>query len=102
MFFGLPSRDDEAMAQALTLELPVLVMVDPDDPVTRATYSRQLASHNANAQLWVAPPVPANHPELLRRGEWGSHVMAFIVSPNEVVARILEFMQQARARKEFG
>ena len=93
-FFGLPAGDDEAKALAMKLKLPILAMVDPDDPVTRAVYSRELARRNANVQLWIAPPVPTNHPELLRREHWGSHVMAFFVFPKETVGRVTQFIHQ--------
>lgn len=96
-FFGLPHGDEGALALATKIELPILVMADPDDPVTRAIYSRELAKRNANVQLWMAPSVPADHPELQWRGNWGSHVMAFFAFPKETVGRVTLFIQETVA-----
>jgi uncharacterized protein len=96
-FFGLPSGDEEAMSLAVALELPILVMADPDDPVTRAVYSRELAQRNRNAELWVAPAVPPDHPELMWRGHWGSHVIAFFAFPHKTVERVMQFVRRVSA-----
>jgi len=97
-FFGLPSGDQEALALASELDLPILLIQDPDDPVTRAVYARELARRNPGVKLWLAPPIDPAHPELAWKEGWGSHVSAFIFYPGETVTRITRFMDTQAAR----
>jgi len=91
-FFDLPAGEEQALERAVTLQLPILAMQDPDDPVTRAPYSRELARRNPNVTLWTAPTIDPQHPELAWKGGWGSHVSAFEFYPQETVARIMQFI----------
>lgn len=91
-FFGLPAGEDEALALATRLELPILLLQDPQDPVTTAQYAHQLAASNEHVELWLAPPVPADHPGLPDRGGWRSHVMAYVAFPDAFVARVAQFI----------
>ena len=91
-FFGLPSGENEALALAKELSLPVLLMQDPDDPVTRAVYARELAAANDRITLWMAPPIDASHPDLARREGWLTHVMAYAAFPDQFLARVLLFI----------
>jgi len=91
-FYGLPGGEEQALERAATLDLPILAIQDPDDPVTRAHHSQQLAARNPNVTLWMAPAIDPAHPELASKGRWGTHVAAFLHYPRETVAQILAFM----------
>ncbi len=91
-FFGLPGGDEQALARAATLDLPILAIQDPGDPVTRARYSRELAQRNPRVTLWTAPAIDPQHPDLAWKERWGSHVSAFLFYPRETMAQILEFI----------
>ena len=91
-FYGLPTGDEQALERAVALDLPILALQDPDDPVTRARYSTELARRNPRVTLWTAPPIDPEHAELAWKGGWGSHVSAFIFYPQETVDRIIGFM----------
>ncbi|MEP1595640.1 MAG: alpha/beta fold hydrolase, partial [Halieaceae bacterium] len=54
-FHGLPDGDESALSLATKLKLPMLLIQDPDDPVTQASYARQLANENPEVVLWEAP-----------------------------------------------
>jgi len=92
-FFGLPGGDEQALARAAALALPILVIQDPGDPVTRARYSEELARRNPRVTRWTAPLIDPQHPELAWKERWGSHVSAFIFFPKETVAQILAFIE---------
>ena len=94
-FFGLPSGEDDALALAKGLSLPVLLMQDPDDPVTRAVYARELAAANDSIALWMAPPIDSNHPDLARREGWYTHVMAYAAFPDQFLERVLLFIDES-------
>ncbi len=96
-FYGLPEGDNAALNLALELTLPILLMQDPDDPVTVAQYAHTLAEGNNNVTLWMAPPVDTRHPDLAWKAGWGSHVAAFHMFPEQAVDAIVQFMENATA-----
>jgi alpha-beta hydrolase superfamily lysophospholipase len=92
-FFGLPAGPDTALERGAALELPILLIQDPDDPVTRKPFATELAQRNLRVNLWLAPPIDPDHPDLAWKGRWGSHVSAFLFYPDQTLARIIQFMQ---------
>ncbi len=91
-FFGLPSGEETALARARSLQVPVLLLQDPQDPVTRLPFAQQLADANPAVRLWLAPAVAEDDPRLAWKGRWGSHVAAFQLFPEAVLAQIESFI----------
>lgn len=91
-FFGFPDGPVQPLTLAKTLQVPMLLLQDPQDPVTRAQYANALAAENPNVTLWLAPPVPADHARLVSKGRWGTHVAAFALYPDDTVAQIMHFI----------
>ncbi|MEZ5571122.1 MAG: alpha/beta fold hydrolase [Halioglobus sp.] len=91
-FHGLPGGEEQALERAVNLDLPILAIQDPGDPVTRARYSRELAQRNPRVTLWLAPDIDPQHPDLAWKARWGSHVSAFQFFPHETVAQIMAFI----------
>lgn len=77
---------------AATLSLPVLIIQDPEDPVTQARFAHELAALNPNLDLHLVPPAPAGHPYMADAGPWGSHAAANQLFPDEVTAEFLRFL----------
>lgn len=100
-FYGLPDGPNGALALASSLELPMLLIQDPEDPITLAIHARQLASNNPGVTLWEAPEMDeADRAELAWKGRWGSHVAAFHLHPEETLKQIDNFIfgiEQAQA-----
>ena len=97
-FYGLPGGDEQALERAAGLHLPILAIQNPDDPLTRARYSRELAQRNPLVSLWVTPPVDPQHSILAGKERWGgSHVSAFEFYPRETVEHIVAFIDQSIA-----
>lgn len=92
-FFGLPGGDEQALERAAALDIPILAIQDPGDPVTRAQFSSELARRNPHVTLWQAPAIDANHPDLAWKERWGAHVSAFEFHPQETVAQIVAFIE---------
>ena len=92
-FHGLPGDEEQALEQAAKLRIPILAIQDPDDPVTRAPYSAELARRNSQVTLWTAPPIDPAHPELAWKNRWGSHVSAFEFYPQETTQQIMAFVE---------
>jgi pimeloyl-ACP methyl ester carboxylesterase len=93
-FYGFPKGDQEALEIGKRLDLPMLLIQDPGDPVTRAQYASELAGSNSRVQLWLSPEVAPEHPKLAWRKRWGSHVVAFTLYPEQTLDRIEDFIQQ--------
>jgi pimeloyl-ACP methyl ester carboxylesterase len=94
-FYGLPSGDEQALAVAKGLQLRTLLIQDPDDPVTRAVYAREVASSNPHIDLWEAPAIAPDHPEVAWRNNWGSHVAGFLVHREALLERLLSFIESS-------
>ena len=90
---GMPGGNDQARVIAASLDQPTLLLQDPDDPVTRAPFARELAKQNPAIRYWEVPSVGEEAiPELQWRGRWGSHVTGFVLFPELVLEQILAFM----------
>lgn len=97
-FFGLPTPEQEAFLAARNLGVPTLLIQDPGDPVTEASFARALAPLNPSISLWLAPEADPDHPELVWKGRWGSHVSAFDLYPEPTLSRIMAFIEAEAAR----
>ena len=76
-FYGLPKGESDAGALITDVKQPILLIQDPDDPVTRLTFAQAAAGTNPMIQLVTAAPVPPGADCLRNKGRWGTHVAAF-------------------------
>ena len=90
--FGLPGGATGSLQVGSELPLPILLLQDPEDPVTLAKHAREMAGRNPNVTLWLAPAVAGDHPELVWRERWGSHVAAFGIYPQQSMDQIIGFI----------
>ncbi len=96
-FYGLPDGEDSALNLAAKLTVPILLLQDPEDPVTLARYARELALRNKNVTLWEAPPLDATAREIVAwKGRWGSHVAVFQIYPTLTLEKITAFIARIR------
>jgi alpha-beta hydrolase superfamily lysophospholipase len=93
-FFGLPDGEAQALHRATSIDLPILLIQDPADPVTRLPFARQLAAANPGVSLWVAPDVAADDERLAWKGRWGTHVAAFQLYPAETIEQLMRFIHK--------
>ena len=90
----LPGGNSDAGAVADGLDLPVLLLQDPDDPITRLPFARQLADNNPSVQLAVSPPVASDDTCLDGKGRWGTHVALFNCHRNWTLAQLNDFFDR--------
>jgi fermentation-respiration switch protein FrsA (DUF1100 family) len=76
-FYGLPKGESDAGALITDVKQPILLIQDPDDPVTRLPFAKAAADTNPMIQLVTAAPVPQGADCLRNKGRWGTHVAAF-------------------------
>ncbi len=100
--FDLPHGDQSPLNLATSLTLPILLMQDWDDPVTRSPFAEQLQRRNPSVQLHRVPAIDASAPCLAGKGDWGSHVAALPCHPEwtrETIEAFIEPISQTiRAR----
>ena len=90
--YDLPEGDSDALELATGLDMPILIIQDPDDPVTVAEFARELASRNRQVILWEAPTIESTNAKIAWKGRWGSHVAAFHLHPDATLATIMSFI----------
>ena len=92
-FWNLPRGGDDALPVGAQLALPVHIVQNKDDPITRSLWSEQLAQQNPHAELSFVPYITPEHPCLADKGRWGTHASSYHCHPewtmNEV-ERLLE------------
>lgn len=79
--YSLPHGETSPLAMAKTLDLPILLMQDWDDPVTRSPFASELASTNPHVILARVPPISVEESCLDGKEEWGTHVAAHPCRP---------------------
>lgn len=90
--FGLDPGGATLLDTAGALDLPVLLIQDPGDPVTRAEFASELARANPRVTLELVPSAAADHPVIVESGPWGSHAGAFRLDPQGTMQRIERFV----------
>ncbi len=90
--FGLGGDGPRPLETGKALSLPMLILQDPEDPVTRISYSRELARDRPNITYHVMPSPPADHPALANEGGWGTHGKAVLLFKEEAMDQIDTFL----------
>ncbi len=90
--YGVPGNQTDGFANGLLLTQPTLLIQDPEDPITRAPFARTLAANNPAIILREAPRVSPDAPCIDFKYRWGSHVAAFLCSPQWVMAEINHYL----------
>ena len=70
------------LSLAKTLNLPLLLIQDWDDPVTRSPFAAELARDNPSVMLQRVPAIDIDDACLDGKEEWGSHVAAHPCHPD--------------------
>ncbi len=80
--YGLPHGKTSPLAMAKTLDLPILLMQDWEDPVTRSPFAAELAGTNPRVTLARVPAISLEEACLDGKEEWGTHVAAHPCRPD--------------------
>lgn len=103
--FDLPHGDQSPLNLATSLKLPILLMQDWDDPVTRSPFAEQLQRRNHSVQLHRVPAINVSAPCLAGKGDWGSHVAAHPCHPvwtRETIEAFIESILQTTPTRSSG
>ena len=91
--YGLPHREASPLAMTKTLDLPILLMQDWEDPVTRSPFAAELANTNPRVTLARVPAISMDEACLDGKEEWGTHVAAHPCRPDWTRETVSAFIQ---------
>ena len=94
LFWSLPYGQADALNVAKGLGLPISIVQNRDDPITRAQWSQELAETSAWTSIEFAPKTAANHDCLADKGRWGTHASAFHCHPNWTMDQVEHLLQR--------
>ena len=90
--YALPHGQNSPLRLATLLDVPVLLLQDWDDPVTRSRFAAELAHSNQQVVLKPVPPIEPVDPCLADKGRWESHVAAHVCHPDWVQETLSSFI----------
>ena len=85
-FFAADVARRDALATALTLRQPILLISDDRDPVCLPQFAHALAAGNRHVRLWTSVDPDR------QVGGWGYHTGAFKLHPHEVETLVARFL----------
>ena len=80
--YDLPHGPQSPLSLAKTLNPPLLLIQDWDDPVTRSPFAAELARDNPSVVLQRVPAIDSDDACLDGKEAWGSHVAAHPCHPD--------------------
>ena len=92
LFWNLPHGDSDALEVAQTLNLPIAIVQNKTDPITRAIWSEKLADASDFVTISFVPNTETNHPCLSDKGRWGTHASSFHCHPDWTLSQIEDLL----------
>lgn len=90
--FNRATLPTDPSSAAADLDLPILLIQDAKDPITRPTHARAFAARNPRVRLVEIDLSPSDG-ERPGSGAWGSHVSAFRRQPALLLGEVGGFMK---------
>ena len=92
LFWNLPHGDSDALEVAKTLNLPIAIVQNKTDPITRSIWSEKLADGSDFVTIRFVPNTETNHPCLSDKGRWGTHASSFHCHPDWTLSQIEDLL----------
>ena len=96
LFWGLPYGDSDALEVAKTLDLPIAIVQNKTDPITRSTWSEELAKASDSATIAFVPRIDASDPCMADKGRWGTHASSFHCPPSWTIEQVENLITRLR------
>lgn len=93
-FWRLPKGQFDALPVGSTLSLPIHIVQNKDDPVTRSRWSEQLAKQNSNAVVSFVPHIAPDHLCLADKGRWGTHASSYHCHPEWTMNEVEQLLER--------
>ena len=96
LFWGLPHGDSDALEVAKTLDLPIAIVQNKTDPITRSIWSEELASASDSATIEFVPFIDTSDSCMADKGRWGTHASAFHCHPDWTLQQVEHLLARLR------
>lgn len=96
LFWGLPYGDSDALEVAKTLDLPIAIVQNKTDPITRSIWSEELANSSDSATIAFVPRIDPSDPCMADKGRWGTHASSFHCHPDWTIEQVENLIARLR------
>ena len=96
LFWSLPHGDSDALEIAKTLDLPLAIVQNKTDPITRSIWSEELANASDSATIAFVPLIDASDPCMADKGRWGTHASSFHCHPDWTIEQVQNLIARLR------
>jgi pimeloyl-ACP methyl ester carboxylesterase len=88
LFWGLPYGESDALEVAKALDLPIAIVQNKTDPITRSIWSEELANAADSATIAFVPRIDVSDPCMADKGRWGTHASSFHCHPDWTIEQV--------------
>ena len=96
LFWGLPYGESDALEVAKVLDLPIAIVQNKTDPITRSIWSEELAMASEAATIAFVPDIDATDPCMADKGRWGTHASSFHCHPDWTIEQVENLIARLR------
>ena len=96
LFWGLPYGESDALEVAKLLDLPIAIVQNKTDPITRSIWSEELAKASEAATIAFVPDIDASDPCMADKGRWGTHASSFHCHPDWTIEQVENLIARLR------
>jgi pimeloyl-ACP methyl ester carboxylesterase len=96
LFWALPYGESDALDVAKTLDLPIAIVQNKTDPITRSIWSEELANASDSATIAFVPRIDASDPCMADKGRWGTHASSFHCHPDWTIEQVENLIARLR------
>ena len=96
LFWGLPHGESDALAVAKALDLPIAIIHNRTDPITRSIWSEELAKASDSATIAFVPSIDVSDPCMADKGRWGTHASSFHCHPDWTIQQVENLIARLR------
>ena len=96
LFWSLPYGESDALEVAKVLDLPIAIVQNKTDPITRSIWSEELAKASDAATIAFVPDIDASDPCMADKGRWGTHASSFHCHPDWTIEQVENLVARLR------
>ena len=96
LFWDLPYGESDALEVAKALDLPIAIVQNKTDPITRSIWSEELANAADSATIAFVPDIDASDPCMAEKGRWGTHASSFHCHPDWTIEQVENLIARLR------
>ena len=96
LFWDLTYGESDALEGAKALDLPIAIVQNKTDPITRSIWSEELANSSDSATIAFVPRIDPSDPCMADKGRWGTHASSFHCHPDWTIEQVENLIARLR------